>query len=107
MRIFTCICSKVLRLPEGQTDVKCAHCGRVYTYNGRFLWQEEPGNDQPGSTGVLPVSAGERRAEDEGEALGEAFAEGRLPEEDRRADGSDTAVQLGERLDAAPKKKRR
>ena len=106
-RNFTCICSTKLTLPENQGDVKCAHCGRVYTYHGRFLWQESAGNDLPGSSEILPVGSGERRAEDEGDAIGEAFAAGKLPEADRRADGSDTAVALGERLDAPPKKKKR
>lgn len=101
---FTCICSNnKLFLPESQTDLKCPKCGRVYTNHGLYLWQEAAGNDIPGSSDILPKSEGDKRAVDQGEAIGEGFAAGVLPEADRRPDdGSDTAVKLGERLDAPP-----
>ena len=106
-RNFTCICSTKLTLPENQGDVKCAHCGRVYTYHGRFLWQESAGNDLPGSSEILPVGSGERRAEDEGDGIGEAFAAGKLPEVDARAHGSGNHLASPDRADAPPKQKKR
>lgn len=90
---FTCICGKVLPHHQHQSDFKCAACGRVYNYQGRFLWQESKGNDLPGSSDIVPGGVG-KRAEDDipdpavaDTALEEAFAEGKLPEEDRRMTG--------------------
>lgn len=84
--VFTCICGQFVKRPENQADTKCMNCGRVYTYNGRYLWREDTLNELPG-TGS-PISGeeghGERRAEDQDAALEEAFVEAKLPDEDRR-----------------------
>lgn len=88
---FTCICGKELPHQERQADFKCAHCGRVYNYQGRFLWKEHPGNDVPGSSdleeGGLSRRAEDLHPEDEDarqHALEGAFEVGALPEEPRR-----------------------
>lgn len=104
-RAMTCMCGQFVELPDAQTDVKCLNCGRVFTHQGRLLWQEKAGNDLPGSSDIRP-GGGDKRDEDEGNAIGEAFAAGKLPVKDRRPldDGKDTAVKLGERLDKPPAK---
>jgi hypothetical protein len=92
MRPFQCVCSAILQLPDSnQTDVKCANCGRVFTATGRFLWREQAGNDVPGSSEFVHVpfitEEEERRAADQDKAVEKAFAEAKLPEEDRRTEG--------------------
>lgn len=99
---ITCICGHDLQLPEGQTDVKCAHCGRVYTYQGRFLWKEAAGNSVPGSSDIEDGGIG-LRAEDKvpdpdaaDKALEEAFQDGKLPEAPRRRTDEEIAADQAE-----------
>lgn len=89
MRVFTCVCGQTLHLSDtNQQDAKCAACGRVYTANGRFLWRESPGNDLPGSSEFVEVPfirpEEDRRDDDQDTALEKAFVQAKLPEEDRR-----------------------
>lgn len=104
---FTCICSNVLSRPESQSDFKCAVCGRVYNYQGRFLWQESAGNDNPGSSDIAPTGVGQR-AEDKSadpeasiKALETAFEEGKLPEEPRRRSDEDLAQDKADETETA------
>lgn len=79
----TCICGKPLPLPAGSHDAKCEACGRVYNQHGVFLWRERPGKELTGeNTGE---GEGDRRSPDQDAAIEQAFAEGALPEEPRRA----------------------
>lgn len=108
MRPFDCACSNVLQLPDSnQSDVKCPQCGRVYSATGRFLWREQPGNDLPGSTSFMaepppfPAEA-DRRSPDQDAAIEQAFVEGKLPEEDRRAPEPVAAAATAETPAAEP-----
>ena len=92
-RGMSCICGKILVLPENQSDCKCAHCGRVFNHMGRYLWRENAGNDLPGSGSIMTGedAHGDRRAEDQDLALEEAFVAAKLPEVDRRSDAEKEA----------------
>lgn len=88
---FTCVCGEVLPHQSAQSDFKCPHCGRVYNYQGRFLWQESAGNDLPGSSDIIDGAGIGKRLEDKvpdpeapQKALEQAFEEGKLPDEPRR-----------------------
>ena len=83
---FKCICGVTIRRSEGQHDFKCEHCGRVYTYRGQMLWRESTLNSLPGTGEIITDdnSFYNRRADNQDEALEEAFVEGKLPEEPRR-----------------------
>lgn len=78
MTAFTCICGNPMSLPQNQGDFECPKCHRVYNHQGRFLWREDE-NDNKIAGGL------DRRAEDQDTAIEQAFAEGKLPEEPRRA----------------------
>ena len=99
---ITCICGKELQLPEGQVDVKCEHCGRVYTYSGHFLWKEAAGNSIPGSSEMEPGGVGKRAEDDSLDpdapivALEHAFEEGKLPEQPRRKTDEELAADQAE-----------
>ena len=97
---FTCICGEKLPHQERQSDFKCPHCGRVYNYQGRFLWREHPGNDLPGSTDTVPGGV-DRRADDQDAAVEQAFEAGTLPEEPRRQTDEEIAAEALVAEDAA------
>lgn len=92
--VFSCICGNILPHQEQQADFKCPNCGRVYNYQGRFLWKEAAGNSLVGSSPIDESEGGGigKRLEDQIPdpeaamlALEKAAEEGKLPEEPRRA----------------------